>query len=139
MNTPLTGLLAALTLMFALPALASAQDTSHAGGWDNQDYAIAGDWQIETRADGRYLVLSEDFRTRRGPDLKIFFSALPADQVTGNNAADGYFLAELERNRNGQEYRLPDDLDLSDYNSVIIHCERFSKLWGAGHLTSTAS
>ena len=131
----LSGLIGLFALFAVIPLAAEAQDmASPAGGFENQEYSIRGGWQIETRADGRYLVLSEDFRTRRGPDLKIFLHANSADAVTGDNAADGFFLTALDSNRGAQEYRLPDDLDLSAYGSVVIHCERFSKLWGAGNL-----
>jgi hypothetical protein len=137
--TKLISLLAAAFLFaFAAPSASQAQEAEilASGSWDNQEYSIAGDWRIENRADGTYLVLSDEFRTRRGPDLKIFFHASAADDVTGNNAADGFFLTELDSNRGGQEYRLPEDFDLADYASVVIHCERFSKLWGAGALNA---
>jgi len=140
MTRLITLLAAAFLFAFAAPASSLAQDTEAqilaSGGWDNQEYDIAGDWRIETRADGNYLVLSDEFRTRRGPDLKIFFHTAEAGEVTGNNAAEGFLLTELDRNRGGQEYLLPADFDLADYASVVIHCERFSKLWGAGDLNA---
>lgn len=135
MTRLIAGLIGLFTLFAIIPLAAEAQSPdAETGGFENQEYDIRGSWTIETREDGRYLVLSEDFRTRRGPDLKIFFSADSAENVTGNNAANGFFLTALDRNRGAQEYRLPDDLDLADYASVVIHCERFSKLWGAGNL-----
>lgn len=135
MTRLLAGLIGLFSLIALIPVAAEAQASDTvAGGFENQEYDIRGSWTIETREDGRYLVLSEDFRTRRGPDLKIFFSSDSADNVTGDNAADGFFLTALDSNRGAQEYRLPEDLDLADYASVVIHCERFSKLWGAGNL-----
>lgn len=137
MTRLLAGLIGLFSLLALIPVAAYSQDADTGnvmGGFENQEYDIRGTWMIETREDGRYLELSEDFRTRRGPDLKIFFSTDSADNVTGDNAADGFFLTALDSNRGAQEYRLPDDLDLADYASVVIHCERFSKLWGAGNL-----
>ena len=137
------GLVAACLLALASPAFAQEMDhgmmaSTVMGGFENQEYDIRGSWQIETRDDGRYLVLSEDFRTRRAPDLKIFLSAEPAEAVTSDNATQGHFLAALETHRGGSQYRLPDDLDLSAFRSIVIHCERFSKLWGAGTLNLSA-
>ncbi|MBR9824743.1 MAG: DM13 domain-containing protein [Alphaproteobacteria bacterium] len=134
MKFTLAGLAAVLALIFILPDYTEAQDASllASGGFDNQEYQIRGDWRIEARADGNYIVLSDDFRTRRGPDLKIFFSTNAAVDVNGENGDEGFFLTALDSNRGGQAYRLPDDFALEDYSSVVIQCEQFSKLWGAG-------
>jgi hypothetical protein len=135
MTRLLNGLIGLFALFVFLPADVVAQPAAvSTGGFENQESSIDGGWRIETRDDGRYLVFDDDFRTRRGPDLKIFLSIEAAANVTGDNAANGLFLAELESHRGTQAYRLPDDLDLEAYASVVIHCERFSKLWGAGDL-----
>ncbi len=134
-SAPLSRLAAAFALTIALLAgwtvSAKAEDLA-GGGWTVQNYDIAGTWRVYTEDGATYIELSDDFRTRRAPDLKLFFSPRAAGDITDGNATDGSLLiAELEKNRNGQRYRIPEGTDLDDYESLVLHCERFSKLWGA--------
>ena len=101
------------------------------GGWTKRDAAIRGGWRIVAREDGRYIEFDDQFRTRNAPDLKIFLSPRRLDDITSGNATAGAFhVANLNSNRGAQSYRLPDDLDLSAYQSLLIHCEAYEKLWG---------
>jgi len=52
-------------------------------------YRIKGTWSLITRDDKRFIVFSDDFKTKNGPDLKIFLSPKSAEDVTGKNAVDG--------------------------------------------------
>ncbi len=128
-------MIAVFALMLAVTAgwAGSAQAEDLAGGtWAVQEYKISGTWRIYTEGDKTYIELSDDFRTRRAPDLKLFFSPLAADQVRNKNATDGSLLiAELDKARGGQRYEIPAGTDFSAYQSLVLHCEKFSKLWGA--------
>ncbi len=139
--------LAALAFAFAAPVLVAAPTAAIAadqtdiatGGFTNQEYKITGTWRIYEEDGKTFIALSDDFRTRRGPDLKIFLSPLAADDVTGRNATDGSVLVtKLKKSRGAQTFEIPAGTDLSAYQSVVIHCERFSKLWGAGPLSTDA-
>lgn len=131
-DTLLPALAFVVAAFIAVPA--QAEDLS-AGAFTNEEYNVDGMFRF-FEEDGRIVVeLSDDFRTRRGPDLKLFLSPLAADDVTGANATDGSLrIAELDSNRGGQRYVLPQGTDLGDYRSLVIHCEQFSKLWAAGDL-----
>jgi len=126
----------ALTVAFAGGGVAPAQAAVDApSAWQVQEYATDGLWRIESRPDGRYLVLSKDFKTKRGPDLKLFLSPTAADRVTGKTATAGSVLiAPLTSNRGGSEYAIPADVDLDAFSSLVLHCEKFSKLWAAAPL-----
>jgi len=129
---------------FAAPAGASldaaaAQETAqaplHQGAWSKKTYRAAGAWSIYAENGKTYVKLSSNFRTRNGPDLKIFLSPLAAADVNGGNATDGSVLiAPLASNAGEQVYEIPASVDLADYRSILIHCERFSKLWSAADL-----
>ena len=41
-------------------------------------------------------------------------------------------IAKLKSNKGSQRYKLPAGTDPSDYKTVIIHCEQYSKLWSTG-------
>lgn len=131
--------LTALMAVFVISASGLSQEIiASVDEFEVQEYNIRGSVVIEDRADGRYVVFSEDFRTRRAPDLKIFVSTLLASEINGDNASaaeTSILVAELDRARGAQEYRLPDNLDLDTYSTLIIHCEQFSKLWGASSLS----
>ncbi len=105
------------------------------GTWTKASFRSSGTWSIVERGGERYVVLDADFRTRRAPDLKIFLSPNAAGSLTGDNATDGAFrVAELSSNRGAQSYKLPADIDLADFQSIIIHCEAYSKLWSTATL-----
>ena len=99
---------------------------------------LGGSWEIVKQEDGtRFLVLGSDFRSRGGPDLKIFFSRLPLSRVHDNNAANRNYsvrIAELKSTRGVQRYRLPATLDLSVYKTWIVHCEAYAHLWDGAEL-----
>lgn len=114
----------------------AAETTLHSGEWTKKSFKSKGKWSIVERGGARFVVLSDDFSTRRAPDLKIFLSPQAAGDANGKNATDGAFrVAELSSNKGGQEYRLPDDLDLASFQSILIHCEAYSKLWSAADLS----
>ncbi len=103
------------------------------GGWVKKEQTIRGEWKIEERADGHYLVLGEDFRTRRAPDLKFVLSNQSVDSVQSSTAMSGaLFVAQLDKARGAQEYKLPDNFE--EYTTLLLHCEQYTKLWGAAAL-----
>lgn len=116
-------------------AMADASETLYSGVWTKKTYRASGDWTIYTENGKTYVQLSDDFRTRNAPDLKIFLSPRAAAETDNNNATAGSVLiSPLSKNRGGQVYEIPATVDLADYKSILIHCERFSKLWSAADL-----
>ncbi|MEM8834077.1 MAG: DM13 domain-containing protein, partial [Pseudomonadota bacterium] len=83
-------------------------------------------------ADGNYLVISDDFKTLNAPDLKFFLSKNNFQAINGSNATqDAVLISPLSKNKGSQEYKIPSNIDVSDYSSLIIHCQQFSKLWAS--------
>jgi len=84
----------------------------------------------------RNLRLSEDFKAKNGPDLQIVFSPLPFDEINGENAlGDGAVsIGLLASNKGVQEFVLPDDLDLTHMRCVLIHCVKYTRIWGGAPL-----
>ena len=76
-------------------------------------------------------MFSEEFKTRNGPDLKVFLSPKSVEDLTGKTAIDGAVnIGVLKANKGSQSYSLPEGVSLADFKSVIIHCEAYSVLWG---------
>ena len=98
-------------------------------------YRIKGTWSIVERDGTQYVKFSDDFKTKNGPDLKVFLSPKSAADVTGKNAGDGALnLGALQSNKGGQEYAIPAGTDLSQFSTVLVHCEAYAILWGGGVL-----
>jgi len=131
---PLVVLLTLAALVLASGA-ALAQTTLHQGTWTAKGYEIEGTWKIVERGGELWVILSEDFKTRDAPDLKIFLSPTPLDELRNRNAnRNALRVAELEKADGAQEYQIPGVSDLGEYRSIIIHCERYTKLWGGADL-----
>lgn len=124
---------AAFTPAFAETAVASAK--AQTGEFERRSKRLNGDWTVEQRGERTFIVFSEDFRAANGPDLKIFLSPQSYDDVTGKTAVNGAInIGELKKTRGVQEYELPADLQLADYESILVHCEKFAVLWGGSDL-----
>ncbi len=133
----LTGFVAVFAAVFAFfAAPAFAAETLHEGTWTKKNYKASGTWSIVEEDDGsRFVVLSDDFKTRNAPDLKLFLSPRTVEDLENGNATSGsFFIAELKKNKGGQRYKLDDSVDLSEFESIIIHCEKYTKLWSAAAL-----
>ena len=96
---------------------------------------LKGDVSV-VKVDGRTVLrFSEDFRASNGPDLKIFLSPRAVADVTGKTATQGALkLGFLETNKGAHDVVLPAGVDIADYESVLIHCEQFSVLWGGADI-----
>lgn len=127
-------LLLVVTLFFAITNTSHAM-TNNEGSWVNKQYQINGAWEIENR-DGQTVIKFKDgFKTKGGPDLKVFLSKKDIKDVNGKNATShGVFISKLKNKKGDQEYVLPANIDINDYASLLIHCEAFSVLWGGANI-----
>ena len=97
---------------------------------------LEGSVQVVKTADGSTVIrLSDDFRASNGPDLKVFLNPKSVSDVSGRTATQGaVLLGELKTNRGSQDYLVPAGVNLADYESVLVHCEQFSVLWGGADI-----
>ena len=127
------GTLSTVSLSYAADPVAAATTTS--GSFEKTSFSINGDWAIVNENGQRILRFSDDFKTKNGPDLKLFLSPKSVGDVTGKTATQGAVkLSVLRSNKGSQDYVIPADIDLSQYGSILIHCEAYSKLWGGANL-----
>ena len=129
---------ATISTVTAIPSY--AQTTEAAAPVQDQaffkkKYRIKGTWSIVERDGTQFVKLSDDFKTKNGPDLKVFLSPTSSEAVNGKNALDGSLnLGKLKKNKGGQEYEIPAGTDLSQFSTILVHCEAYSILWGGGSL-----
>ncbi|MEM9398261.1 MAG: DM13 domain-containing protein, partial [Pseudomonadota bacterium] len=72
---------------------------------------------------------------KKGPDVKIFLSPTASTEITGDNAVSGSVFVKLISDFDGSaRIAIPAGTDLSQYQSLVFHCEAYSKLWGSSPL-----
>lgn len=102
---------------------------------DRGGQTTRGSYRIERVGTDLRLVLGDDFRTDDGPDLHLVLSPQTTAAVGDGNATAGSRVLDAVQARSGaQVYDLPDDLDMRPFRSVLVHCVRFSHLFGAAPL-----
>jgi hypothetical protein len=98
-----------------------------------QDHPTTGSAHIIEENGQRYLELSEGFSTATGPAVYV---TLHKDSSVGVNLDEGDYvtLAPLQSFSGAQRYAISDDIDVSDFNSVVIWCEEFNVTFGYASL-----
>ncbi|MEM1288649.1 MAG: DM13 domain-containing protein [Pseudomonadota bacterium] len=91
--------------------------------------------QLETPT-GASIIRFSEFEVTNGPDLEVW---LVADPAPANSRAvlnsEWVSLGLLKGNIGDQNYVVPDDVDLTQFGSVVIWCEDFSVLFATATLT----
>ncbi|WP_206099760.1 DM13 domain-containing protein [Longirhabdus pacifica] len=96
----------------------------------DDDHSASGNAYTIVGEDTNYLRF-ENFETTNGPDLYVYLVSSDAEATS-----DGISLGKLKGNVGDQNYELPDGIDLSTYNKVVIYCKSFSVDFGYATLTT---
>lgn len=85
--------------------------------------------------DNTKMLRLENFRAANGPDLRVILSASEEPRTSEEVALHSLYLelGRLKGNIGNQNYTIPPEVDLEQYNSVVIYCRAF------GIVFSTAS
>jgi len=77
----------------------------------------------------KYLQVGADFQSDRGPALRVI---LHKSTTVDAKVQEGDYLSlgELQSFNGAQRYQIPNDADLSQYQSVAIWCEEFNATFG---------
>jgi hypothetical protein len=78
----------------------------------------------------------EDFETDNGPDLFVYLTRADAAADADAFGVDGDFvdLGRLKGNVGEQNYEIPIEVDLSQFDTVVVWCKRFSVAFTAADL-----
>jgi Electron transfer DM13 len=128
----------------ALPMSATtarpAQDTPASvlatGRFHSVAHDTSGVATIHQLSDGQRLVRLTAFETSNGPDVRVYLVAAKdaADNETVTRA--GFVdLGAMKGNKGDQNYEVPANVDLSQYQSVTIWCRRFGVNFATAPLT----
>jgi hypothetical protein len=88
--------------------------------------------KVLTASDGQTMhrvLRLENFKATNGPDLYVYLSK------EGTSIDDGYVnLGRLKGNIGNQNYDIPEDVNLKEYDNVLVWCKMFSVLFGHAEL-----
>ncbi len=127
-----------IAAMLLLPGLAIAE-TLFEGQLEQNSFftKLEGDWQVVQEAGQTRIVFADNFAAKKAPDLKIFLSSKPFADINGDNAADqqhAVLVSELTSYKGNMAFTVPEGISVADYQSLIVHCEQYAKLWGGASL-----
>jgi Electron transfer DM13 len=119
------------TKLWAAAPIRDGEVLAHGSSWTKKSNKITGQWEIARTDAGLVIRFGDDFKTKKAPDLKVFLSTQSVKSANGNNATNGAtMVAKLKSVKGGSKYLLKGVADLSSFDSLLIHCEQYSKLWG---------
>lgn len=81
---------------------------------------------IYSLPDGTRVLRVESFKVTNGPDLRVILSPARSPMGGGDVTAQGHAeLGKLKGNIGNQNYPIPEEVDVSKINSVVIYCKPF--------------
>ena len=91
--------------------------------------------------DGSESILRlEEFRVTNGPDLRVLLAYVPDPADRDELAAGGYVeLEKLKGNVGSQNYEIPESIELSAVQSVVIYCRPFHVVFSVATLGAPGS
>lgn len=95
----------------------------------------SGGATIYRRGDQRVLRF-EEFSVTNGPDLHVILAKHPSPASRSDVGEDYIDLGSLKGNLGNQNYEIPDDVNLPDYQSVVIYCVPFHVVFATATLGS---
>ncbi|GAB2584638.1 DM13 domain-containing protein [Kribbella endophytica] len=110
----------------------------HKGKLISHEHETSGTVSIVRLPDGSRVLRLEDLDTSDGPDLEVWLSdAKVVEGKAGWHVFDdgkARSLGQLKGNKGSQNYVIPSEVDLEDFSSVSIWCNRFNVSFGAAEL-----
>ncbi len=103
--------------------------------WISLGHPGTGTVLVYRQPDGSHVIRFEDLAVSNGPDLLVILSAssLVNDQ-NAYSAVEYLSLGDLKGNKGNQNYEVPADVNLEDYQTVAIWCRRFNYTFNAADI-----
>ena len=96
------------------------------GSFYNIAHIGGGQALIYQLADGSRVLRLQDFEVDNGPDLHVYLVPInPVPDSVGVEIPGSVNLGKLKGNIGDQNYEIPADLDLTQFQSVVIWCQPF--------------
>lgn len=110
------------------------------GSLISHEHETSGVVKVLQLADGSRVLRLENLDTSDGPKVEVWLTDAPVIE-----GVDGWFvfddgkyesLGAIKGNKGNQNYKIPPDLDLSEFTSVSLWCVTFAVSFGAAELDS---
>ncbi|MFD7256294.1 DM13 domain-containing protein [Streptomyces sp. NPDC059874] len=107
----------------------------------SHEHTTTGTVKLLRLPDGSHVLRLENLDTSNGPDLRVWLTDAPV--IEGRDGwhvfDDGKYvsLGALKGNKGDQNYPVPADVNVADYRSLAIWCDRFDVSFGAAALDRT--
>jgi hypothetical protein len=124
----------------AAPSLPTGPVRVASGNFISHEHETNGKVSIIALEDGSNVLRIENLDTSNGPDLKVWVSQSPVIpgtdgwRIFGEDKYDFVDLGPLKGNIGNQNYKIPNNVNPLDYQSITIWCDRFSVSFGAAEL-----
>lgn len=129
MKTTTTSVLTLLTAI-AITVAGSISAQAQTGNWSKAEVSTTGSWSIE----GNTITLT-GLKTKSAPDLKLILSPHEVGSLQSSNAISGaVIVSPLTSHEGTQTYTIPAGVDLSQFKSIGIHCQKYTKLFAKSAL-----
>lgn len=109
------------------------------GSFISHEHSTTGSLKTLEYVDGTRILRIEDLETSNGPKLEVWLTDAPV--INGLDGwsvfDDGKYinLGTLKGNIGDQNYSIPSSVNLDEFTSISIWCERFSVSFGAAALS----
>ncbi|GAA2647143.1 DM13 domain-containing protein [Streptomyces spororaveus] len=106
----------------------------------SHEHSTTGTVELIRLPDGSHTLRLADLDTSNGPDLRVWLTDAPVKEgVAGWRVFDDgkhTSLGKLKGNKGDQNYPVPADVNVADFSSVTIWCDRFDVSFGAASLAA---
>ncbi|MDE0133108.1 MAG: DM13 domain-containing protein [bacterium] len=103
--------------------------------WISIGHPGTGTVLVYRQPDGSHVVRFEDLDVSNGPDLLVILSAAPlVDDRAAYSEVAYLSLGDLKGNQGNQNYVVPPEVNLDDYQTVAIWCRRFNYTFNAAEI-----
>lgn len=126
----------------AAPSAPTGPQTVAQGSLISHEHTTTGTVKLVRLPDGSHTLRLENLDTSNGPDLRVWLTDAPVKEGEAGWSVfdDGKYvsLGKLKGNKGDQNYEIPAGLNLADFSSVTIWCDRFDVSFGAAALKAAA-
>ncbi|OLP18447.1 hypothetical protein BST81_10735 [Leptolyngbya sp. 'hensonii'] len=120
------------------PQVAAAPSGSFMAG----EHPTQGKVKLVVKNNQRFLEFDRTFKTDSGPDLVVALhrsgNVLQTTKPPAYPLKEGDYvvLAPLQKTSGAQSYAIPSQVNLANYKSVVVWCQKFNATFGAARLSN---
>jgi hypothetical protein len=103
------------------------------GGFQKSEHPTSGNAQIVMQNGKKYLKFDSSFQSDSGPDLFVVLHRQASPKNYGK--ADYVNLGRLKKVSGQQMYPIPNRVNIANFKSVVIWCQKFNATFGFAPLS----